>query len=71
MGLFLWVKLGVSYNSKDVFLATSMWVIAETAGGQFTTLFKHWEAVVKDVGEGSVEVVVGGVDGEERHWEFW
>ena len=67
MGPFLRAKLGVSYNSKDVSLATSMWVIAEGVGGQFTALFKHWKAVVKDVGEGGVEVVVGGVDGEERH----
>ena len=67
MGLFLWVKLGVSYNSKDVSLATSMWMIAEGAGGQFTALFKHWKAVAEDVGEGGIEVVVGGVDGEERH----
>ena len=64
---FFWTKLSVSYNGKDVFLATSMWVIAEGAGGQFTALFKYWEAAIEDVGESGIEVIVGGVDGEERH----
>ena len=67
MSFSFWAKLSVAYNGKDIFLASSMRVIAEGAGGQFTVLFKHQKAVAKDVGEGGVEVVVGGVYGEERH----